>query len=468
MLYDVFICHASEDKESFVQPLARSLRRQHLEVWYDDFSLKLGDSIKKSLDKGLAQSRFGVVVLSPSFFEKQWPQYELDGLAQRETQGSDVVILPVWHNVSYAEVSRFSLPLANRKAVPSSVGMKRVVRAILDIVHPQGSPLISARDQLVEWGMTPPVITDEYWLHVVEASNRTPGYGANIPEESIWGRWSFPLPEKQGGAKQWGERLAWTAMQLNWVKTAEEVPISPITEPGLVLDFIDSHPGLHAACEDVPALLIEYAPQLTIRGMGGDFEELFEELYRKSVRDVAAANKRRRLSKVAAAGNEYLCEEEWALRHPTFGNISSESVVHAYFSAGMFGPEVSPYEDADHAFWLLSSASEWLPKKIRTFMIDGMAKWHAWMWWKMRENTWASAGALTDALSEPKRNRPFKWTKQIEDDVFHRISKTVKDLDLPDTPDEILKRFVAERFPEKRFLAQLGIEERKARRQKKA
>jgi hypothetical protein len=313
--------------------------------------------------------------------------------------------------------------------------------------------------------MTPPVITDEYWLHVVEASNRTPGYGANIPEESIWSRWSFPLPEKQGGPKQWGERLAWTAMQLHWVKTAEDVPISPITEPSAVLDFIDSHPGLHAACEYYPTLLIEYAPQLTIKGMGGDFEAMFEELYQESVREVTAVNKtRQQPSKAPMHDNDLLCEEEWALRHPTFGNISSERVVHAYFMGGMFGPQVSPYEETDHAFWLLSSASEWLPKKIRNFMIDGMAKWHAWMWWKMRENTWVSAGALADALSEPSKSKPFKWTKQIEDDVFHRISKTVKELALPDAPAEILRRFVAERFPEKRISAQLGIEKEKARR----
>ena len=79
MLYDLFICHASEDKAGFVLPLADALRGQHVEVWYDEFSLKLGDSIRQSLDRGLKQSRFGIVVLSKAFFDKQWPQYELDG-----------------------------------------------------------------------------------------------------------------------------------------------------------------------------------------------------------------------------------------------------------------------------------------------------------------------------------------------------------------------------------------------------
>ncbi len=70
MLYDVFISHASEDKDNFVAPLALALRQEHIEVWYDDFSLSLGDSLRESIDKGLAQSRFGIVVFSHSFFNK--------------------------------------------------------------------------------------------------------------------------------------------------------------------------------------------------------------------------------------------------------------------------------------------------------------------------------------------------------------------------------------------------------------
>ena len=56
-MYDVFICHASEDKETFVRPLAEALHLENIAVWYDEFTLKLGDSIRRSLDKGLKQSR---------------------------------------------------------------------------------------------------------------------------------------------------------------------------------------------------------------------------------------------------------------------------------------------------------------------------------------------------------------------------------------------------------------------------
>jgi hypothetical protein len=100
MLFDAFICHASEDKGSFVRPLAEHLVEHNIEVWYDEFSLNVGDSLRRSLDRGLCQSRFGIVVLSPSFFAKHWSQWELDGLVSRQNSGEETVILPVWHGVS--------------------------------------------------------------------------------------------------------------------------------------------------------------------------------------------------------------------------------------------------------------------------------------------------------------------------------------------------------------------------------
>lgn len=467
MLYDVFICHASEDKKSFVHPLARMLKSLHIEVWYDEFTLKLGDSIKRSLDQGLRQSRFGIVILSKAFFSKKWPQYELDGLAEREMQGNDVVILPIWHGVTHDYVFGFSPSLANRRAISSSLGIKNVVRAILSVIRPQASPLIEARDLLIKWGITPPVITDEYWLHVIEASNRTPASGGGIPDESIWGRWSFPLPEKQGGPKHWGERLAWTAMQLCWVDAADKIPISPISEPKTVLEFIDSNPGLHEICELYPRLLIEYAPQLTIRGMGGDFESIFDELYNESLKESAAQRKAHSIVGTGLTINKDvpLCDVEWALRHPTFGNLESEYVVCEYFIGGMFGPPVSQFEHADHAFWLLSSASKWLPTKIRKFMSDGMAKWHAWQWWSLESATkkerWDSIGAFSDALRVAKKGKTFRWTERTKDDVLHRIAKSIELLPLPDTPREILKRFINEKFPEKYISAHINHQKRK-------
>jgi len=137
--YDVFVCHASEDKASFVNSLAHTLEAQGLTVWYDRFSLCLGDSLRQKIDEGLRQSRFGIVVLSHAFFAKSWPQYELDGLVQREINGRKV-ILPLWHGVSRDDVARFSPTLAGRVAASTDQPMDEIVRRIIEVVGQQESP----------------------------------------------------------------------------------------------------------------------------------------------------------------------------------------------------------------------------------------------------------------------------------------------------------------------------------------
>ena len=117
---DFFISHASEDKDSFVRGLAEALRATGATVWYDEFTLKVGDSLRREIDRGLANSRFGVVVLSKHFFSKEWPQRELDGLWSLEVEGA-ARILPVWHEISKDEVARFSPMLADKIALNTSV-----------------------------------------------------------------------------------------------------------------------------------------------------------------------------------------------------------------------------------------------------------------------------------------------------------------------------------------------------------
>jgi len=97
--YDVFISHASQDKGGFVRPLAEALRLLGIKVWYDEFSLEFGDSISGGIDKGIAGAAYAIVVISPAFIERRWPQYELQGLVNRNVE-EDRRIIPIWHGVS--------------------------------------------------------------------------------------------------------------------------------------------------------------------------------------------------------------------------------------------------------------------------------------------------------------------------------------------------------------------------------
>lgn len=137
--WDVFISHASEDKAGLVNELAEALKVAGLSVWYDAFTLTIGDSLRRSIDKGLSRSRFGIVVLSRAFFEKEWPQRELDGLVSRELDGQKV-ILPVWHGIDVALVRSFSPTLSDRLGISSDKGVAAIVAAIVAAVRKGAAP----------------------------------------------------------------------------------------------------------------------------------------------------------------------------------------------------------------------------------------------------------------------------------------------------------------------------------------
>lgn len=135
--WDLFISHASEDKSEFVEPLASALTSFGVRVWYDRFTLKLGDSLSRSIDDGLAKSDYGLVVLSPAFIAKGWPEYELRGLTAREISGNKI-ILPIWHNISRNDVLSFSPSLADKLAINSSNSTPvQIAAEIIKVVRPE-------------------------------------------------------------------------------------------------------------------------------------------------------------------------------------------------------------------------------------------------------------------------------------------------------------------------------------------
>jgi hypothetical protein len=134
--YDLFISHASEDKDEFVRPLAETLENMGVKVWYDEFTLKVGDSLRKSIDHGLVRSRFGTVILSSSFCSKNWTQYELDSMVAREMNGNKM-ILPIWHKVTKNDVIKFSPALADKVALNTSLSsIEEIAGELADVIMP--------------------------------------------------------------------------------------------------------------------------------------------------------------------------------------------------------------------------------------------------------------------------------------------------------------------------------------------
>ena len=129
----VFISHASEDK-----PLARyfadTLKESGLEIWFDQYEIRIGDSIRRKIEQGLSQCDYGLVILSQKFLSKEWPQKELDGLVALTIANSGIKILPVWHNIGFDEIVKRLPSLADTKAASTEVGISECTRLIIDSI----------------------------------------------------------------------------------------------------------------------------------------------------------------------------------------------------------------------------------------------------------------------------------------------------------------------------------------------
>jgi hypothetical protein len=149
--YDLFLSHASEDKDAIARPLYEALHAEGVDVWFDEAVLKIGDSLSGKIDEGLAKCPYGIVILSPSFFAKNWPKKELAGLAAKEVAGTQTVVLPIWHDIDHATILKHSPPLADKKAAKSSDGIPVIVKMILEVVRPSATAVsLHKRTQAIE------------------------------------------------------------------------------------------------------------------------------------------------------------------------------------------------------------------------------------------------------------------------------------------------------------------------------
>lgn len=126
-----FISHDSRDKDSFVRELAYEMSIRLCSVWYDEYSLKVGDSLRESVERGLKEAKKCIFILSPNFLSNVgWTKAEFNSVYTREIHEGKNVMLPVWHNVEKREVYEYSPLLADRVALSSSLGVKELAKSL--------------------------------------------------------------------------------------------------------------------------------------------------------------------------------------------------------------------------------------------------------------------------------------------------------------------------------------------------
>jgi hypothetical protein len=132
---DAFISYASDDRTDVATPLAEALTKRGFKVWFDQYELKVGMSVYGAIDNGLRRSRFGVVVLSPSFFAKEWPLRELHALAALAASETKDKVLPVWHRLGHSEIAQYSPLLADVYAARMNDGVEAVAEQIAAVLR---------------------------------------------------------------------------------------------------------------------------------------------------------------------------------------------------------------------------------------------------------------------------------------------------------------------------------------------
>lgn len=117
--YDFFISHATEDKKEIAEPLALELSKRGAKVWLDKFEMTVGNSLRSSIDYGIAHSKHGIIILSKDYMRKFWTEKEMNAFYSKLSldNKNSKVLLPIWHHVTKQEVANYSPMLADLVAL---------------------------------------------------------------------------------------------------------------------------------------------------------------------------------------------------------------------------------------------------------------------------------------------------------------------------------------------------------------
>ena len=301
------------------------------------------------------------------------------------------MILPIWHHVDRNQVLAFSPPLADLRAALSAAGISTVVGQLLKKLQPEGSPLVVARDILIEKGLSPPIVTDEWWLDIVEIKEADLLY----PDLNHDWRWIFPLPFPSGSrAAERGANIAWTALQREWAHDGKDRKICQLTDLETVHSYIRKWPGLLECAQRNAATLALYAPQLTMPGFDDGFADKFDELI--SPEQISSCEAFRYGRAQTVDGNEPLCGDFVAWRHPTYGNYTPGELRYEFVNAHDASYSRRVFNGFECLIWLLCDESCWMPKELRGTLKRGFRERVSWWVTEVSDTSDAVLAALHD------------------------------------------------------------------------
>lgn len=109
-----FISHDSRDKEIIARPLANGLASRCCTVWYDEYSLKIGDSLRESIEEGIKTAKKCILILTKNYLANPgWGKKEFNSIFTREIICNEKIVIPIWHDVTKNDIYEYSPSLAD-------------------------------------------------------------------------------------------------------------------------------------------------------------------------------------------------------------------------------------------------------------------------------------------------------------------------------------------------------------------
>lgn len=140
---NAFISHDSRDKELIAKVVAEGLSSRLCTVWYDEYSLSVGQSLRANIEKGIKEAKKCILVITPNFLTNPgWTKKEFDSIFTREIIFDEKIILPIWNNVTKKDVYNYSPSLADTVALiwpditkMTEINYKQEVQKLISKIH---------------------------------------------------------------------------------------------------------------------------------------------------------------------------------------------------------------------------------------------------------------------------------------------------------------------------------------------
>jgi hypothetical protein len=135
-LRDVFLCHAWDDRQNSAKELHDLLEAKGVSVWFSEKDVTLGSPLLREIDKGLAKSKVGIVLVTPSFLKR----IKGAGIADKELSAllARDLLVPIIHNTTYEELREVSPLLGSRSGLSTiEDSMEEIAAKLAELITPE-------------------------------------------------------------------------------------------------------------------------------------------------------------------------------------------------------------------------------------------------------------------------------------------------------------------------------------------